>query len=151
MDQHVPDSLPASVPAPGTYTLDPERTTVRVAVEALFGLMTVRGTFRLKAGEVTIATDPGASSVRASIDAGSSLALSGSNAQFVTSHASRGVVAGVVQLEAGAQAGSDPTSSLTVRATTSSRLYAPARNVSIARRSAADSGLMPDSRSTKSR
>ena len=43
------------------------------------------------------------------------------------------------------------TSSLTVRATTLSRLYAPARNVSIARRSAPDSGLTLDSRSTKSR
>ena len=43
------------------------------------------------------------------------------------------------------------TRSLTVRVTTSSRLYAPARNVSMARRSAADSGLTLDSRSTKSR
>ena len=39
----------------------------------------------------------------------------------------------------------------TVRITTSSRLYAPARNVSMARRSAADSGLTLDRRSTKSR
>ena len=43
------------------------------------------------------------------------------------------------------------TSSRTVRMTTSSRLYAPPRKVSIARRSAADSGLTLESRSTKSR
>jgi polyisoprenoid-binding protein YceI len=65
------DMLPADAPAPGTYTLDPERTTIRAHVKALFGLMTVRGTFRLQAGQVSIAAEPGASSVRAIIAAGS--------------------------------------------------------------------------------
>lgn len=60
------DALP-----PGTYTLDPGRTTIRADVKAMFGLLTVHGTFRLRAGQVSIAADPGASSVRASIEAGS--------------------------------------------------------------------------------
>ena len=37
----------------------------------MFGLTTVHGTFRLQSGQVSIADDPGASSVRASIAAGS--------------------------------------------------------------------------------
>jgi polyisoprenoid-binding protein YceI len=57
--------------APGTYILDPARTTIRADVKALFGLMTVRGEFRLQSGQVSIADDPAASSVRASIAAGS--------------------------------------------------------------------------------
>ena len=56
---------------PGTYLLDPERTTIRADVKAMFGLMTVHGTFRLNGGQITIAEDPGAAHVRAVIDAGS--------------------------------------------------------------------------------
>ena len=58
-------------PPPGIYTLDPERTTIRADVKAMFGLFTVHGTFQLRAGQVSIAADPDASSVRASIEAGS--------------------------------------------------------------------------------
>jgi len=65
------DTFPADAPPPGTYALDPERTTIRADVKAMFGLLTVHGTFRLRAGQVSIAADPGASSVRASIEAGS--------------------------------------------------------------------------------
>ena len=65
------DTLPAGAPAPGTYTLDPERTTIRADVKAMFGLITVHGIFRLQSGQVSIAADPGASSVQASIAAGS--------------------------------------------------------------------------------
>ena len=65
------DTLPAGAPAPGTYTLDPERTTIRADVKAMFGLMTVHGTFRLQSGQVSIGADPGSSSVQASIAAGS--------------------------------------------------------------------------------
>ena len=65
------DTLPAGAPAPGTYTLDPERTTIRADVKAMFGLMTVHGTFRLQSGQVSIGSDPGGSSVQASIAAGS--------------------------------------------------------------------------------
>jgi polyisoprenoid-binding protein YceI len=56
---------------PGTYVLDPERTTIRADVKAMFGLMTVHGTFRLTDGEITIAADPAAAHVRAVIDTGS--------------------------------------------------------------------------------
>ena len=41
-------SIPAGAPAPGTYTLDPERTTIRADVKAMFGLTTVHGSFRLQ-------------------------------------------------------------------------------------------------------
>ena len=64
-------SIPAGAPAPGTYTLDPERTTIRADVKAMFGLTTVHGTFRLQSGQVSIGADPAASSVQASIAAGS--------------------------------------------------------------------------------
>jgi polyisoprenoid-binding protein YceI len=62
---------PAATPLPGRYRLDPARTTVRADVTAMFGLVTVHGTFRLAAGEVHIAEDPAGSSVRLTIDAGS--------------------------------------------------------------------------------
>jgi polyisoprenoid-binding protein YceI len=71
MTQPAAEASPANAPPPGSYTLDPERTTVRADVRAMFGLFTVHGTFRLKSGQVTIAAEPGGSSVRASIDAGS--------------------------------------------------------------------------------
>ena len=58
-------------PQPGTYALDPDLTTIRTDVKAMFGLMTVHGSFRLKDGQVTIAEDPAASRVQAVIDAGS--------------------------------------------------------------------------------
>ena len=55
----------------GRYTLDPARTTIRADVKAMFGLLTVHGTFRLRAGQVDIAADPAGSGVEASIEAGS--------------------------------------------------------------------------------
>jgi polyisoprenoid-binding protein YceI len=58
-------------PPPGSYALDPARTTVRADVKAMFGLFTVHGTFRLKDGQVSIAAEPGESGVRASLDAAS--------------------------------------------------------------------------------
>jgi polyisoprenoid-binding protein YceI len=60
-----------TLPAAGSYTLDPERTTIRCDCKAMFGLFTVHGTLRLSAGEVTIAADAGQSAVRAAIDAAS--------------------------------------------------------------------------------
>jgi polyisoprenoid-binding protein YceI len=71
MTQPVPETVPSVALPPGTYALDPGRTTVRANVRAMFGLLTVHGTFRLKSGQVIIAADPGESSVRAVIDAGS--------------------------------------------------------------------------------
>ncbi len=71
MTEHAPDTFPADAPPPGTYTLDPERTTIRADVKAMFGLLTVHGTFRLRSGQVLIAADPAASTVQASIEAAS--------------------------------------------------------------------------------
>ncbi len=71
MTQNAPSPFPADAPPPGTYTLDPERTSIRADVKAMFGLITVHGTFRLEAGKVSIAAEPGASSVQATIAAGS--------------------------------------------------------------------------------
>ena len=71
MTEPASDTFPADAPPPGTYTLDPERTTISADVKTMFGLITVHGTFRLEAGQVSIAAEPGASSVQASIAAGS--------------------------------------------------------------------------------
>ena len=71
MTEHASDTFPADAPPPGTYTLDPQRTTIRADVKAMFGLLTVHGTFRLRSGQVLIAADPAASTVQASIEAGS--------------------------------------------------------------------------------
>jgi polyisoprenoid-binding protein YceI len=71
MTEHAPETFPADAPPPGAYTLDPEQTTIRTDVKAMFGLLTVHGTFRLRSGQVSIAADPAASSVQASIEAGS--------------------------------------------------------------------------------
>jgi hypothetical protein len=50
MTEYVSAPVPADAPPPGTYALDPERTTVRADVKAMFGLITVHGTFRLQEG-----------------------------------------------------------------------------------------------------
>jgi len=62
---------PVTTPAPGTYRLDSARTTVKADGKGMFGMLPVHGTFRLTSGEVIIGTDPGRSSVRATIDASS--------------------------------------------------------------------------------
>jgi polyisoprenoid-binding protein YceI len=71
MSQNAAETFPAAAPPPGTYALDPERTTVRADCKAMFGLFTVHGTFQLKSGQVVIAAEPGESSVRAIISAAS--------------------------------------------------------------------------------
>ncbi|MGH9073005.1 MAG: YceI family protein [Acidimicrobiales bacterium] len=65
------EQAPAASPAPGTYRLDPDRSTVRADCKAMLGMMTVHGTLRLLAGEVEVAADPASSTVRATIDAAS--------------------------------------------------------------------------------
>lgn len=60
-----------TLPATGTYLLDPERTVIRCDCKALLGLVSVHGTFRLSAGQVTIAADPARSGATATIAAGS--------------------------------------------------------------------------------
>ena len=61
----------AATPAPGTYLLDPEQTIVRANTRAMFGLLKVKGTFRLASGQVIITADPAGSSATATIAAGS--------------------------------------------------------------------------------
>ena len=58
-------------PVTGTYTLDPERTTIKCDCKAMMGLFTVHGTFRLDSGHVTIAAEPAACAASAAIIAGS--------------------------------------------------------------------------------
>jgi len=76
---------PATTPAPGTFRLDPGRSTVRVDGKGMFGLVPVHGTVRLVSGEVTIANDPQRSSVRAVIDAASYSSGNGKRDKDVTS------------------------------------------------------------------
>jgi polyisoprenoid-binding protein YceI len=70
MTQPASGTQPETVP-PGTYTLDTGRTTIRADVKALFGLMTVRGVFRLTGGQISITPDLGSCVVQASIEAAS--------------------------------------------------------------------------------
>jgi polyisoprenoid-binding protein YceI len=56
---------------PGTYRLDPDRSTIRVNVKTFIGLLTVHGSFRLQSGQVTIAADPLASKTQVVIAADS--------------------------------------------------------------------------------
>lgn len=58
-------------PAPGEYHIAPERTTISFTTRHLFGLAPVRGTFRLRAGKVTVAESAPESSARATISAAS--------------------------------------------------------------------------------
>lgn len=60
-----------TLPASGTYALDTERTVIRCDCKAMMGLLPVHGTFRLSAGQVTIATDPALCAASASIAADS--------------------------------------------------------------------------------
>lgn len=61
----------STLPAAGTYALDPERTVIRTGCKAMFGAFTVHGTFQLRNGQVSIAADPASCSVTAAIDADS--------------------------------------------------------------------------------
>ncbi len=51
---------PVTVPAAGTYRIDPERSTVSFTTRHMFGLAPVRGTFRLRSGHIRIAGEPAA-------------------------------------------------------------------------------------------
>jgi polyisoprenoid-binding protein YceI len=55
----------------GTYRIDPERSTIAFVIKSLFGMETVRGTFRIRDGEIVVAGDTGRSTARAAIEAGS--------------------------------------------------------------------------------
>jgi polyisoprenoid-binding protein YceI len=86
MTEHASDTFAAATPSPGTYTLDPEQTTVRANVKAMFGLLTVHGTFRLKSGQVSIAADLAGSGARATIDATSFASGNATRDADVVSH-----------------------------------------------------------------
>lgn len=60
-----------TVPATGTYAIDPARSTIAFATRHLFGLAPVRGSFRPRAGTIRVAEPLAESTVRARIDAGS--------------------------------------------------------------------------------
>jgi len=64
-------SQAAAPPPPGHYHLESGRGTIRASARAMFGLITVKGTFRIRDGEVCIADDPAACTARATIDASS--------------------------------------------------------------------------------
>lgn len=56
---------------PGTYTLDSERTTISFTTKHLFGLGTVKGTFTITSGTVTVGDPLEASSVAVTVAASS--------------------------------------------------------------------------------
>jgi polyisoprenoid-binding protein YceI len=60
-----------NTPHPGVYRIDPDRSVVSFRTRHLFGLGAVRGTLRVRDGEVRIAEPVQASAVRATVDAGS--------------------------------------------------------------------------------
>ena len=57
--------------SPGLYTIDPDRSHIEFRTRHLFGLAPVRGTFRLRSGEIRIADPVQKSAVRAAVDASS--------------------------------------------------------------------------------
>ncbi len=61
-------ALPADI-KPGTYRIDEERCLITVRTRHLFGLGAVRGTFRLRSGEIRLAGQVQDSAVRAAVDA----------------------------------------------------------------------------------
>ncbi|PPK66626.1 YceI family protein [Actinokineospora auranticolor] len=54
---------------PGTYAIDPARSTVRFDTRHVFGLLPVTGGFPIAAGTITVAAEPGASTATARITA----------------------------------------------------------------------------------
>lgn len=66
----IPRPSPALLAA-GRWTLDPQRSEVSTRTRAMFGLFAVTGRFRLKSGEVVVASEPADCSVTAIIDAAS--------------------------------------------------------------------------------
>jgi len=55
--------------SPGTYRIDEERCLITFRTRHLFGLGPVRGTFRLRSGEIRVAAQARDSAVRATVDA----------------------------------------------------------------------------------
>ncbi|MGV9943031.1 YceI family protein [Streptomyces sp. NPDC003401] len=66
-----PGTSEQSLPAAGTYEIDPSASTVRFDTRAMFGLLPVRGTFTIGHGRITVAESPQDSSVEVTMDAAS--------------------------------------------------------------------------------
>lgn len=64
-------SVSARMPDPGHYTFDPARTTITFTTRHMFGLGGVTGSFALREGELVVAEQDTASTMRAVIDAAS--------------------------------------------------------------------------------
>lgn len=62
-------TAPATLPAPGTYAIDPTRSTISFTTRHLFGLAGVAGTFALRSGSLQIAEPATASTATAVFDA----------------------------------------------------------------------------------
>ena len=60
-----------SLPAAGTYEIDPVASTVRFDTRAVFGLLPVRGTFTISHGRIVVAESPEGSSVDVTMNASS--------------------------------------------------------------------------------
>ncbi|MER7780305.1 YceI family protein [Streptomyces sp. NPDC096191] len=67
----IPGTSEQSVPAAGTYEIDPVASTVRFDTRAMCGLLPVRGTFTISRGRITVAESPEESSVEVAMDAAS--------------------------------------------------------------------------------
>ena len=67
----IPSTSEQSLPAPGTYEIDPVASTVRFDTRAMFGLLPVRGTFTISHGRITVAESPEEASVEVAMDAAS--------------------------------------------------------------------------------
>jgi polyisoprenoid-binding protein YceI len=65
------DTATIQIPAPGTYRLDPEASSVSFATRHMFGLGGVHGSFRLISGQITINDPVTSSAASAVIDAAS--------------------------------------------------------------------------------
>jgi polyisoprenoid-binding protein YceI len=57
--------------APGKYRIDLRNSRLAFTAKGIFGLETVRGTFMIRDGDITVAPDLRRSAVRATVDAGS--------------------------------------------------------------------------------
>lgn len=66
-----PAVMTTMTPPQGTYRIDEELSLITFRTRHLFGLGAVRGTFRLRSGEIRVAQSAQQSAVRATVDAGS--------------------------------------------------------------------------------
>lgn len=59
------------LPPPGSYTVDPDRSSITFATRHLFGLGAVTGSFAIRAAELVVADPVTLSTVTVEVDAGS--------------------------------------------------------------------------------